>query len=96
MTALQVLVLAALVEANIPQTPNEIGAYCEAHGWTPPRHPAHDGRRMGLGSMLRSPISSLERQGLVMFTARPDGLTGSAYELTSKGVVAYAWRDIKP
>lgn len=93
MTPLQRQILDVLADTDCAMPPNRIGEGCRARGWNPPRRHTHNAKMLGLGSMLRSPIASLLRQGLIQNDWRPDGLTGTAYSITAAGRAALAAED---
>lgn len=78
------LVLLEGCDIEFGMTPNWIGIKCGFQTGSD-RH-AHDGRMMGPANRVNACITGLEQRGLVSFGRRRDGLSGSAYRLTSTGV----------
>lgn len=67
-------------------TPNQIAR--AAGYWTGQdggKH-AHDGRAMAPAQRVIFPLTSLRKAGLVVMVRRTDGLSGTAYTLTEKGI----------
>ena len=71
-----------------PMTPNEIGRACGFyHGHIPGRSRcAHNGRVMGPAQRVIFAITALKNRGLLRMTNRRDGLSGTAYTLTRRGL----------
>lgn len=86
-------VLRFLDRADKPQTPNEIG---HALGFRPgdakSANLPHQNttRTMGVAVHVTTSLTALRKRGLVYITRRPDGLSGTAYEITEEG--SKAWR----
>ena len=82
-------VLRALVRANKPLTGNQIGTACGFRAGYNERtksvHTTHAGKVQGPAQRVIGALNALRRRGLIDFSSRPDGLSGTAYTLTAKG-----------
>lgn len=82
-------VLRALLLANRPLTGNAIGTACGFRGGYNERtksvHTTHAGKVQGPAQRVIGALNALRKRGLIDFGSRPDGLSGTAYALTSKG-----------
>jgi hypothetical protein len=82
-------VLRALVRATQPLTGNQIGSACGLRGGYNERtksvHTTHAGKVQGPAQRVIGALNALRKRGLIDFGSRPDGLSGTAYTLTSKG-----------
>lgn len=83
LTRMQQSALKALRDGTL--TGNEIGWAMERLGVKVARRQSHNGRQMGLGSMIAPVLTSLKSRGLVECIVRPDGRSGTAYRLTHEG-----------
>lgn len=77
-------VLRALVLANRPLTGNQIGQACGFRAGRDTRH-THAGKVQGPAQRVIGALNALRRRGLIDLGDRPDGLSGTAYALTTKG-----------
>jgi len=80
-------VIKVLREHDGPMTPNNIGrslGFNTGHREKGPQS-NHCGRVMGPAQRVIFSLTALRRHGLVIMTRRPDGLSGTAYELSFKG-----------
>ena len=82
-------VLRALLRANKPLTGNAIGTACGFRpGYnerTKSVHTTHAGKVQGPAQRVIGALNALRKRGLIDFGSRSDGLSGTAYALTSKG-----------
>lgn len=82
-------VLRALLLADRPLTGNAIGTACGFRSGYNERtksvHTTHAGKVQGPAQRVIGSLNALRKRGLIDFGNRPDGLTGTAYSLTSKG-----------
>lgn len=82
-------VLRALVCAGKPLTGNQIGSACGfrpgSNSRTKSVHTTHAGKVQGPAQRVIGALNALRRRGLIDFGSRSDGLSGTAYFLTSKG-----------
>jgi len=82
-------VLRALLRADKPLTGNAIGSACGFRGGYNERtksvHTTHAGKVQGPAQRVIGALNALRKRGLIDFGSRPDGLSGTAYSLTSKG-----------
>ena len=74
-------VLRALVRASKPLTGNQIGSACGLRS----SRATHAGKFQGPAQRVIGALNALRRRGLIDFGDRPDGLSGTAYSLTTKG-----------
>ena len=74
-------VLRALVRATKPLTGNQIGSACGLRC----TRSTHAGKVQGPAQRVIGALNALRRRGLIDFGSRPDGLSGTAYSLTTRG-----------
>lgn len=89
LTDLQKRILLVLAGADSDYhalTSNDIGHRCGFR--TGSDRIAHDGRVMGAANRVNFPMYSLRKRGLIWFSPRTDGLSGTAYRLTDAGRAA--------
>lgn len=82
-------VLRALLRADKPLTSNAIGTACGFRAGYNERtksvHTTHAGKVQGPAQRVIGALNGLRKRGLIDFGSRPDGLSGTAYSLTTKG-----------
>ena len=80
-------VLLVLDAADRPLPPNTIATRLGFHSGHLPGKPQcnHAGRRMGPAQRVIFALNALTKRGLVRWGDRPDGLSGTAYEITGEG-----------
>lgn len=92
LTERMVAILRVLAEES-PRTPNAIG-YALGFRPAPSQGGLGGGRGSGAGTgvaqRVNFPLTALRKRGLVGFGWRPDGLSGTAYSITSDGRAALA------
>lgn len=81
-------VLVVLFNNQRAMTPNEIGHALGFHHGHKPGAPScnHAGRTMGAAQRVIGALNALRARKLVDFERRPDGLSGTAYRITKKGI----------
>lgn len=87
MTDLQARILEALADGQT-MTPNAIGFAIGAKTVVGGRGMNGRGkgpRVFGPAQQIIAPLTSLERAGLIAYSRRPDGLSGTAYSITAAG-----------
>lgn len=80
-------VLVVLAKADRPMSPNMIAMRI---GFTTGHLPGkaqcnHAGRQMGPAQRIIFALIALTNRGFVRYGSRPDGLSGTAYEITAAG-----------